>query len=482
MALGVLFAIAIARLPLLLASALLLGSALVVLTLVQPIIGLSVALIAGPLGAFENILFADLPLESGQLLFLLVVSAWLGNSLLNRRVTFHKTVLNIPLILFILIASLSLLNAISLAYGLKELVKWLELAIAMVMVVDISINGLMKSPERSIVDRSKHARRTRRVILSVLLIAGLSQAVIGIWQFGLTGEGPEHFLILERFYRAFGTFMQPNPFGGFMGMVASLAIGALIGLCVSWFLSRRHGTKLPVSEFLWFMFVAISAMLATLALLMSWSRGAWLGFAAAMAVLLLFLPRRRWFGLFLLAIALGIGFLVVELDIIPQSFLSRVGTLGSDLQIGDVRGEFLTTENYAVVERLAHWQTGLEMARDNLWTGVGFGNYEPAYPDYALLNWPIPLGHAHNYYINLLAEVGVIGAIGYLLFWAVVFLQVIRILRTKDWNKRGMALGLLAAWTALSVHHLVDKLYVNNMFIFIGVMLGFQQVLDIQDD
>jgi hypothetical protein len=51
-----------------------------------------------------------------------------------------------------------------------------------------------------------------------------------------------------------------------------------------------------------------------------------------------------------------------------------------------------------------------------------------------------------------------------------------------DWHKRGLALGLLAAWTALSVHHLFDKLYVNNLYIFFGAMLGLQQVLAMTDD
>jgi O-antigen ligase len=122
------------------------------------------------------------------------------------------------------------------------------------------------------------------------------------------------------------------------------------------------------------------------------------------------------------------------------------------------------------------------MARENLLTGVGFGNYERAYAEYSLLNWPIALGHAHNYYINILAEVGVIGAMAYLLFWVVIFIQVIRILRHSEWPQRGMALGLVAAWTAISVHHATDKLYVNNMFIYFGVMLGLQQVLDIRSD
>jgi hypothetical protein len=69
----------------------------------------------------------------------------------------------------------------------------------------------------------------------MLLLAGLSQAVIGIWQFGLRGDGPEHFEILGGFYRAYGTFEQPNPFGGYMSLGASLAAGVLVGLVMSWF-------------------------------------------------------------------------------------------------------------------------------------------------------------------------------------------------------------------------------------------------------
>lgn len=37
---------------------------------------------------------------------------------------------------------------------------------------------------------------------------------------------------------------------------------------------------------------------------------------------------------------------------------------------------------------------------------------------------------------------------------------------------RGLVLGLLGTWTHLAVHSIVDKLYVNNLFLVIGVMLG----------
>jgi hypothetical protein len=81
-----------------------------------------------------------------------------------------------------------------------------------------------------------------------------------------------------------------------------------------------------------------------------------------------------------------------------------------------------------------------------------------------------------------MAESGIVGAIIYLSLWATIFVQVIRLIGHLDWPHKGIALGLLAAWMALSVHHFFDKLYVNNLFIFMGGLLGLQQVLTTIDD
>jgi O-antigen ligase len=318
--------------------------------------------------------------------------------------------------------------------------------------------------------------------MAMLLFAGLSQALIGIWQFALRGNGPEHFMILERFYRAFGTFQQPNPYGGYMGLTACLGIGATSGMLVR--LVQRFGTRrgVPRGEWLWLAFFGACAIFAGLGLIMSWSRGAWLGFAGGMVALLFFLPRRRIVGLVLLGASFILLATSLYLDLIPAALSSRLASFAEDLQVGDVRGVHITIENYAVIERLAHWQAGADMARDSLLTGVGLGNYEVAYDEYALLNWPFALGHAHNYYLNILAETGLFGALAYLGLWALIFAQVIRHAGRLGWPQKGLALGLLAAWTALSVHHLFDKLYVNNLYLYYGAMLGLQQVLATSDD
>lgn len=174
---------------------------------------------------------------------------------------------------------------------------------------------------------------------------------------------------------------------------------------------------------------------------------------------------------------LGAFLLALQLGLIPATLTDRLLSFGEDLQFGDVRGADINDANYAVLERLAHWQSAVDMADDHPWLGVGFGNYEPAYAEYALINWPYPLGHAHNYYLNIMAETGILGTLAYLLLWGVVFGQSLFALNRLGGGQRGIALGLLAGWSALTVHHLLDNLYVNNMFLHYGVLFGILQLL-----
>ncbi len=464
------------------AFAVIFGIALLLLALIQPLIAMALVLLAGPLGAVESFRIGGVLLSSSQLLFLLAVSLWITYGVIRRRIYFPSTPINLVLILFITVGAVSLINAPSLRNGLKEEIKWIEMMLALLLVTDLAMNW------RATQDQSRPGLLDKRPgvdirwILAMLLLAGISQAVLGIWQFGFRGDGPDHFLILDRFYRAFGTFQQPNPFGGFMGISAALAIGTLIGTGISLFIDIRNGKRWTISKWFWLVFLIFASATTGMALVMSWSRGAWLGFAAGMGVLVFFLPKKRWKGVLLVVIGLMVTTLMVQFDLVPAAISGRIVTISEDLQVSDVRGELVTIENFAVIERLAHWQAGIEMARDNLLLGVGFGNYEVAYEEYGLLNWVHPLGHAHNYYINILAETGILGAIAYLLLWAIVFSQAIRLLKKLDWSERGVVLGLLTAWTALAVHHLFDKLYVNNLYLFIGVMLALQQIIYLKYD
>jgi putative inorganic carbon (HCO3(-)) transporter len=466
-----------------------LGGALFVLlavggvaTAVEPLAGLVVMLFLAPLWAYLRAEVPQVPAQISQVFFTLTVAVWLARGLARRDLRLGEqgtSSLQIPLFIFVGAALLSLWDAVELpVYGVPELAKWVQ-----VVLLFFFVSATLTS-------------RRLPWLVSALLAIGLFQATVGVWQFGLRGEGPEHFAILdERFYRAYGTFEQPNPYAGFLGLMLPLAIGVVAVMVqdrlVDWYVcswctgklgsgqSLRQSTNpqftslpvttLPIYQLLLFGGAAL-AMLAALG--MSWSRGAWMGFGAAVAAMAFALPRKARWGLLVVAVLVVVGIGLYAAELMPASVEARLTDFAEYVQFEDVRGVGINDANYAVIERQAHWQAALEMWRYNFWTGVGFGCYEPAYRTFALINWPIALGHAHNYYLNIAAETGLIGLVAYLFLWGAVFWRTWRATRRANGLLRGIATGLLGTWTHLSVHHLFDNLYVNNVHLYIGVLLG----------
>ncbi len=477
LALALATGLAIATLPVTLSALLVIGTAVVLATLIEPLLGLALTLIVGPFGALESIILGGSSFDSGQLLLLLALAAWLARSVSRREISIPPFDRRVALsyLLFVSLAALSLLSAVSLTAGLKELVKWIQIGlVAWFTVSSASRTGIQNS--------------RLRWVVAAALVAGLSQALIGIWQFGLRGHGPEHFEILVSFrgrileaYRAYGTFEQPNPYAGFLGLSLPLTLGWGLGTAGELLARVRNalssGISLSLRPALNLLLPWTLVGLLGVALLASWSRGGWLGAAAGVVAMLLFLPRRRWQGglLVLVILVLAAGMLLSGL--LPASIAGRLTGFADYVQFQDARGVDITPANYAVLERMAHWQAALDMANEKPWLGVGFGNYEAAYGDHALLNWPYPLGHAHNYYLNLLAETGVLGTLAYLGFWGSVMLLTAQVIGRNKGLERGIALGLMGVWTHLAVHHLVDKLYVNNIYLHLGALLGLLLLL-----
>ena len=208
------------------------------------------------------------------------------------------------------------------------------------------------------------------------------------------------------------------------------------------------------------------------ALIMSWSRGAWLGFAAAFILMNLAHSRRAATLFALLCLLVASVLLLGSFQALPQTIVQRLTDFLPYLHTLDVRGARLTDANYAVVERMAHWQAAWGMFNDRPWLGVGIGNYEPVYPAYFVQGWPEPLGHAHNYYLNIAAEAGLTGLGAYLILWGSAFWQAWKVIRTAEGYWRGVAAGVLGVLTHLSVHNFFDNLHVHNMYLHVAILLG----------
>jgi putative inorganic carbon (HCO3(-)) transporter len=182
-------------------------------------------------------------------------------------------------------------------------------------------------------------------------------------------------------------------------------------------------------------------------------------------------------GVALAAVALISLLSLSSAGLLPSAINERLADAGTLFDIRDVRGVPINDTNYALIERQAHWQAALNMLTEYPWTGVGFSNYQPLYEQYRLLNWPMPLGHAHNIYLNIAAETGLIGLGLYLLLWISIFVLTFRTIRHAHGAERAIAIGLMGTWVYLGTHMLVDNLYVNNTHLIIGALLGSLVVL-----
>jgi O-antigen ligase len=444
-------------------AALLIGGALAALAVLRwPELALYALVVAVPYGSWFPIAVGAGNLTAVDLLVVTVIALWLARMVAQDRGIFIRWhALALPFVIFLGVTLLSITAALSLLAAVKEIAKWAEMFAIYVFVANT-------------LDPTKLTR-----VLAAMLLAGLSQAAIGIYQF-LFQAGPPGFILFDRFMRAFGTFEQPNPYAGYLALIVPVALGVIVSVLSKQFTSdsvrnsRTLNTDLgiQITDYgaLVTVFVALAAMLA--AVLMSWSRGAWLGVGAGLVVAVVVQSRRALVISLVAAFVLTFVILLSSIDVIPAAVADRFSGVADYYGVFDVRGVKVDDANFAIVERMAHWQAAWGMLLDHPILGVGIGNYAAVYPVYALPQWDDPLGHAHNYYLNVAAEAGLVGLGAYLILWAAAFWQGWSAVRVTHGWLRGLAAGLLGMLVALSIHNGFDDLFVHGMHVQVGIGLG----------
>jgi len=249
----------------------------------------------------------------------------------------------------------------------------------------------------------------------------------------------------------FGPFICKNHFPYYVNMCIGLGIGLLVG-------QERRGRSLESSEHtgsliqtwqnprvLWIC-AALSLMVSAVAF--SSSRGGLLALLGA-AVICGILGRLRFGRSFRLSTAILVAGVAVGLCAwFGFSFLkSRIATLANQ-------------ETYDT-GRIPLWVRSLPMVRDfPIWgTGYGtFGYVEPMYrPDAPFEDLMALYNHAHNDYLEILAEGGVVGFALAVSAVAIIFGLGYRALTANRGSRRaGLAFGALFAFTAVALHSFVD--------------------------
>jgi len=443
--------VGLAWLPLPLVTAGLLGTIATALILRRPVWGLILLIPLIPFSPLVSLNVGSFRVGGMEALLVLTLGAWLLRMAAHRQIIVPHPPLLLPWLLWLGAVLASWTVALSLGDALTETLKWVEmLALYLFIVANVE-------------------RRHLPWLIGAMLLTGMAQAALGLYQF-LFRVGPEGFLLFGgRFLRAYGTFRQPNPFGGYLGLVLPVAYSLLL-----WGLtdSRQPPTGSRRLSPLPTLYSLLPFGLMVAALYASQSRGAWVGFAAAVVVVSLVRGGRTAALAALAVAALAALGAAGAFQPLPPTIAQRFGDVLAVANIPDIATAEVTDANFAAIERLAHWGAALNMWRDHLWLGVGFGNYAAIYPAYAIGRWLDPLGHAHNYYLNVGAETGLIGLLAYGLFWLNAFRLGWQAVRRSRGFQRAVAVGGLGVLTHLSVHNLVDNLFVQGMYLHIGIVLA----------
>src|SRR5215472_7051354 len=240
----------------------------------------------------------------------------------------------------------------------------------------------------------------------------------------------------------FGPYVNRNHFAGFAELVFPLALVPLV-------LGRVRRQRLAV--------VALFAVMPIVARFLSASRGGIVIVGVQLGRLAYLLLRRRGLGKQLLGVA---------------TVLLAAVLMVTWLGVGQILERFSSFQSLEVTEgkrasmRRGTWHIFL----DHPLAGTGLGTFQIVYPRYETLYDGKIVNHAHNDYLEALAETGLLGGLCYAWFLMVLLLKSLSRFRENDFSFAGaLQLSGIVACAGFLVHALVDFNFhiPSNLWLFL---------------
>ena len=287
--------------------------------------------------------------------------------------------------------------------------------------------------------------RTKSMILHAVRAFALScviSSVVGIAEYVL-GKAQLDWLDTTMFSqiegRAVSFFENPNVLGTYLCLGAPLSI-ALVSVS-----KEKSKTR-------WF----VGFCLIIACSVLTWSRGAWLGLAAA--VIMMLVCTRHTFAVIMGAM-ITIPFASY---VIPQTVIDRF------FSIGDLA-------DTSTMYRLNIWRGCVDMAKDCGFSGIGVGeeSFLRLYPKYAVSGAETAY-HAHSLWLQILLMLGVCGLVLFLILMLFLYRRAFTVMKnTADREIACLSAASLSAVTGLLAAGLFDYTWYNyRVFFMFFVLIG----------
>jgi O-antigen ligase len=281
-----------------------------------------------------------------------------------------------------------------------------------------------------------------RLMVRTVTIFGFLLAFLGIIQY-FTSPGKIYWLKELPQSIPFGPFYNRHHFAAYMELAMSVPLGLL-------FSGAIERDKRPLYIF--------AIVLMGIALIMTSSRGAMISVVAEVMFLVAFMGFRRdketedkgekssrvRTALTRVGLALALMLFLVGGAVLfgGESALSRM--------VGTVNMDDPTTG------RAHFWGVTLDIIRSHPVIGSGLGSFGLAYTQFDSRNGAFRLEQAHNDYLQVMSDAGIIGAGLALFFIVALFRMGFARRETDDLFRRGVATGALAGCFAVLVHSFFD--------------------------
>ncbi len=318
------------------------------------------------------------------------------------------------------------------------------------------------------------SRERIQLLLGALLAGGVFQAIVAV-VLATTADHYQYFFYeFRQSGRATGTFPNPDHLAGYM----ELCLAAGIGLMVSQFQgtaeTKRVGRKSRRQEFLLQglrfllstkMLVRLMLVILVIALVMTHSRMGNAAFLAALIIICLAImfasPQLRRPVSWLLASMLLIDVIVVGQWVGLDRLVERVSGTAVTQAGREESGGLDAERNYreeTLEARTYAPRAAWDLAMDAPWSGHGGGTFFAAFPPFKTpIVYPQYFEHAHNDYVEVAADTGLIGLALWLGTGLASCLLALRMLNDAQPRiRRGAGIAAMLASLSLGLHSSLD--------------------------
>lgn len=229
----------------------------------------------------------------------------------------------------------------------------------------------------------------------------------------------------------FGSFVNRHNFAAFIEMAIAVPLGLVFA-----------GAVRPDKRLLYWIAIGLMAS----ALLLSGSRGGFVAFVVEIIVLLIVTTRAHGRKNFLLKAALSV--------LLMATAVGGAIFVGGDTSL--TRFAETATSADVTSSRTHIWGVTLKVISAHLPFGAGLGAFPQAYTRFDTTGGMERVEQAHNDYLQVAADAGVVGVVlgGLFLFW--FFREGKRNVERKNTFRRGVAVGAFAGCCAILTHSIFD--------------------------